>query len=64
MGSGGGGATPLNLEGVWQGLVQGRFSKSKIDPLCIARVTAFSPATLFLARFNNNNNNNYNNYNT
>lgn len=27
VGSGGGGATPLNLGGVWQGLVQGRFSK-------------------------------------
>ena len=57
-GEAGGGATPLNVGGVWQGLDQGRFSKSKIDPLCIARVMAFSAASLFLERFNNDNNNN------
>lgn len=55
---GGGGATPLNVGGVWQGLDQGRFSKSKIDPLCIARVMAFSAASLFLELFKNDNNNN------
>lgn len=58
MGSGGSGGYSINVGGVWQGLDQGRFSKSKIDPLCIARVMAFSAASLFLERFNNDNNNN------